>query len=146
MAHEFHEAKQAVTGGFSPTALLCVFQSFAYRQGGAACSAYRRLRHVRIHPAQPYPAGPNVSSLTAGNSGGVLTRAPGHFFHAVKLALGLALHLPTHVLSQSFRGRRVVHLSKRLSCSPSLDGSTTIEKAFGDGRISFGGQQIVFPR
>jgi hypothetical protein len=39
---------------------------------------------------------------------------------------------------------RLHHLSD-LSYSPSFDGSKTIEKAFRDGRISFGGQQIVFP-
>ena len=43
--------------------------------------------------------------------------------------------------------RRLAYVGKhlrRLSYSPSFDGSKTIEKAFRDGRISFGGQQIVF--
>lgn len=129
---------------FFATAFSPEFQSFAYRQGGAACSASRRLRHMRVNPYQFQFAGadaprqrPVSLSLLPGGTGHHLpgcafVAAPGLLIHAVKLTLGLAFHLPTHVLSQSVRGRRVIHLSKRLSCSPSSDGFKTIGKAFDE--------------
>lgn len=115
-----------------------------YHQAGAVCSASRRLRHTRVYPYEfqfaevPHPRQRPVRAL----SSQVAIRT-GHPIHAVQLALGLVQHLPTHMVSE-LRCRRYLAQSLRLSSSRSLDGSKTIEKAFGDGRISFGGQRIVF--
>ena len=87
----------------------------------AAPSLSQRRRPVRIS-----------SSIRTGRS-----------IYAVKLTLGLVQHLPTHMLSELLCGRYLAQ-SLRLSSSRSLDGSKTIEKVFGDGRISFGGQRNVF--
>ena len=123
------------------TAFSPVFQSSAnheHQQGGAVPCSARRLPHSRFsHPAKLSRAGHLPVS--------VMTRAPGLSFDAIRLPAGLVQHLPTHPVLKFLRGRWAFHFSKRLSSSPSLDGFKTIEKAFGDGRISFGGQQIVFP-
>ncbi len=130
-------AKQAVTGGFSPTALLCVSRSFAaaiddQKQGLLADDA-EAFGFAHSHPAPMHG-----SSLLGGQlPARAVMAAPGFFIHAVKLALGLAFHLPTHVLSQSVRGRRVIHLSKRLSSSPSSRWIDPNENGLTHAQISF---------
>lgn len=53
----------------SSKASQSVSLSFAYHQGGAACSASRRLRHVRVDPAQINRA--SLTSLSARTPHGV---------------------------------------------------------------------------
>ena len=125
-----------------------IAQSFPdHHQGGATCSASRRLGHGRVYPDQFEFAGADAprqrpvqssSSLCIGQHlpASAFVAAPGPFIHAVKLTLGLVFHLPTHVLSELLCGRRVIHQSC-LSCWPSLDGSKTIEKALTNAQKSF---------
>lgn len=131
--------------GRSSTASLGATASFPdYHQAGAVCYASRRLRHARVYPYEfqfaevPHPRQRPVRALSS--QAAIRTGRP---IHAVQLALGLVQHLPTHMVSE-LRCRRDFAQSLRLPSSRSLDVSKTIEKAFGDGRISFGGQRIVF--
>jgi hypothetical protein len=77
--------------------------------------------------------------------GRAFVAAPGLFIHHMQAG---SRRPHVHSTPRKHVSRRLAYVGKhlrRLSCSPSFDGSKTIEKAFRDGRISFGGQQIVFP-
>lgn len=122
--------------GVSPSSIVVHDE---HQKGGAVTGhASRRLPHARFE----FGRCPSSARRRPVRGSSQVTTRIGHPIHVAKLTLGLVQSFAGQLLSQKIAD--LDHSTNCLSQKPSLDVSKTIEKAFGDGRISFGGQRIVF--